>query len=210
MSTVRFRETPVASVSYTTKWYEYAIKKLVYDIDNIHKLFPDKEYVSGDDILAYITTGEYGATHLIQLLKTVIGYLNIVEKQIIDGKWSKPYGVKIPKTLYFNINIGIFRIHKLSSLVTLLNVLYDDLYTAFFQWDNPDMEQNKPDLFAKYMVEYPTDFDRGIKLSEKNLLKDLLLRLIPYANSLELVHKDLINIITKEILKPLSIIVNNN
>lgn len=196
--------------AYSTKWYEYAIRLLIKNIETLPSIFPDREYISAEDIMIYITTGEYGAREVILNIKHIGSMLKIMEKKVIDGRWKHPYGVKLPRTNSNTIEEILNALHKPVILLGALDLLYDDLYETYFQWDDPDIEQNKPNFASKYNLDLPPEFYRRHKITDFKSITKMLKDLIPYAILVEKLHGVLFKLISSEVLTPLARVIEKN
>ena len=184
-------------------WYEYVINTFIVDPKKLKEIFPDKKEITAEDVVKYIITSEYGAVSFILTLKSIARILNLIEKKIIEGKWEFDDGIKISKSLSTYVTLNSDSIEKSGVLMEFLDTLYDDLYESYFQWVDPDMEQNKPKIDSKYNINMPENYYRKININDTKTIVKMLKSIIPYLNVLEHMHKDFRKLFHYEILLPL-------
>lgn len=196
---------PVSFVSdmvrnYTSGWYAYQLHKLNENLDRLHTYFPNRKEISGLDILNYIVYEEQYPSDLKTITTNIDNILTLLNKLMKTGKWKYPHGV----TMTSMKTCGLM--NKLTSPIELeraIDLIYETLDEKYFRFYDPDIEQYKINLKKKYDLEPPDILSKHYSIDNIDGIRKLIKDLIPYANQLEHIHKDIIHELRNDILVPL-------
>jgi hypothetical protein len=190
MSRVRFNVNGDDIKTYTCHgWYEYGINKLCINIDEFPIIFPNKKFITMNDVIEYVVHVDPGMCTLLSTmmynLKSVLGE---IERKIRNGKITT--ATIIPALNSTTIDIVLDNIHNAKHLNVFVNLIKEDLYNAYFVDTIPDIYQETP-----MPPTFVTDLNIACKIDNKKEIKTMLTKCIEYLNTLEGYHFDLIKLI---------------
>ena len=174
----------------TSKWYKYEANRLIYNIKNIDKYILDREYISAEDIVDYISYCKYGCFLLLSDLREFKKKLRVIENKIRTGAWVNKQSASISKLTSDNINIFIDNITNISKLKELSELIFEDIYMSYFYSVNPNiyLPDPKPPVLPPLSRE-------TINIKNSKELVSMIKDTIPYLEILEKYHMDLYKLI---------------
>jgi hypothetical protein len=170
-------------------WYEYGVNKLLINMDEISKIFPERKFLSTNDIIEHVIHVDPGMcimlTTLLNNLKSILGE---IERKIRNGKMTT--ATIIPTLNSVSIDVIIDNIHDALYLNTFVRLIKEDLYLAYFVDTDPDIPQQTP-----LPPTFTDDLNVTCKISNKKGLTEMLNGCINYLNTLESYHSDIIRLL---------------
>ena len=123
----------------TTKWYKYELNKLKYNISNIKKIFPGRNYISGEDIIDYVSYCKHGCFLLLEEMRELKKKLKILEDKVRSGQWINKNTAAVCRLTSNNIDIFSNSISNIQKLIEFTNLVHEDIYISYFYNTNPSI-----------------------------------------------------------------------
>lgn len=186
------------AANYSSNWYSYGLDKLIININKLEKTF-GKKTITVYDILKYVVTNpESGGNprYLIDEINKTKDYVDRIRKFIAKGIWVNNNCVTLAKTTDTDLEELQDKIYDIDAMENGINFLVDDLYDAYFQYTDPDVEHPIVRFKEKYGASNFRKFVGTYNVEkDKENIKKMMEELKSYVKRLELVHRDINNLL---------------
>lgn len=177
--------------TYTTsKWYTYEANRILHNLNKLETFFPGRMYISGEDIVEYISYCKYGCFLLLDELRDLKKKLKMIEDKVRSGAWINKDTAAISKLTSNTIDIFINNITVVSKLVELSNLIHENLYMSYFYVSNPTIYLPDPKP-----PQLPPLSRETVNIKDTKGIERLIKDTIPYLNSLEHYHMSIYKLI---------------
>jgi hypothetical protein len=170
-------------------WYEYGINKLKINFDEFDTIFPNRKFISINDIIEHVVHVDPGMCKLLLTVmtnfKSILGEL---ERKMRNGKLTS--ATIIPALNSVSIDVLIDNIHNYEYVDRLVGLIKEDLYMAYFAESNPDVYQETP-----LSPTFTGDTTESCNIKNKDAVILLLDKSLEHLNTLEVYHLDVLNLV---------------
>ena len=179
-------------LEYTsTRWYAYEVNKLVHNIDSLDKIFPGRRYISGEDIIDYISYCKHGCFLLLEEMREMKKKLRMIEERVRAGQWLNKNTASVCRLTSDNINIFFDSVNNIQKLAEFTNLIHEDVYVSYFYNTFPNIYLPDPKV-----PQFPNFPRQSVDTKNEKKIKHLLVDTIPYLNVLEKYHMNIYKLVS--------------
>ena len=180
----------IQTTHVSSKWYKYEANRLIQNYKNFDEFFPNRKYISSEDIIEHVSYCRYGCHLLLTELRSLKKKLKIIEEQIKNGFWVKKNTASISSLTSYNIDRFIDDISSVNKLKELSDIIHENLYISYFFTTLPNIYL--PDPRIPTLPQIPKE---TVNINDKDNIIKLITNTIPYLNVLETYHMIMYNLI---------------
>ncbi len=175
----------------TTKWYAYEANRLKYNINNLNKIFPGRNYITGEDIVDHIAYCKHGCFLLLEEMRELKKKLKILEDRVRSGQWINKNTAAVCRLTSNNIDIFYNNVSNIPKLIEFTNLVHEDVYISYFYNTNPNIYLPDPKT-----PQFPNLPRQSINIKDEKKIIHLIEDTIPYLSILEKYHMNIYKLIS--------------
>jgi len=174
-----------SQLNTSINWYRYEAKRLIANIEKISEFFPNKKYISADDMIEHIVYCKYGCHVLLESLRHMKRRVKELEDHIKNGKWINNNSVSLSRLSIHNIEHAIENISNRNIIFNFIDAIHNDFYKSYFLNTIPNIE-----LSEAKIPHFPILPRETVLVEDKEKIKKMIEETIPYLNVIEILHNN--------------------